>query len=137
MIATCHLPHATPSTHHYKLRSGTYLWLGDREALRLEADVIQTRSVSATTRAGYRLVEVDGDGMLVMIGAGSANGVGLLPGDVSPFHFERQRLACIEPPHMHTSMAFVPNGQPCPDVGQWVDVQRPLTTTTIDELVWN
>jgi hypothetical protein len=71
-----------------------------------------------------------------MIGAGSANGLALLPGDLSPFHFAQRRLAMIEPPHMHTSMAFVPDGEPCPEVGDWVDLQRPLTMTTIDELSW-
>ena len=71
-----------------------------------------------------------------MIGAGSANGVAPLPGDASPFHFSRTRMALVEPPHMHTSMVIVPSGHPCPRVGDWVDLQRPLTLTTIDELLW-
>lgn len=125
-----------PRSHRYKLRSGTYLWLGDREALRLEADVLDTRPVMAGARVGYRLTPVEVDGTLVMIGAGSANGVALLPGDVSPFHFERTRMGLVEPPHMHTSMAIVPAGQPCPRLGDWVDLQRPLTLTAIDELLW-
>jgi alanine racemase len=136
-----HLAPATyatlPSSHRYKLRAGTYLWHGDREALRLRADVLDTRHVIAGTRAGYRLNQVDADGTLVMIGAGTANGVTLLPGDLSPFHFARRRMATIEPPHMHTSMAFVPDGEPRPEVGDWVDLQRPLTMTTIDELIWS
>jgi hypothetical protein len=37
---------------------------------------------------------------------------------------------------MHTSMAFVPAGEPCPAVGDRVDVQRPLITTAVDEVVW-
>ena len=38
---------------------------------------------------------------------------------------------------MHTSMVLVPFGQPCPVVGDWVDLQRPLTMTTLaDELRW-
>jgi hypothetical protein len=76
------------------------------------------------------------DGHLVMIGAGSANGVAPLPDGRSPFHFRRRRLALHEPPHMHTSMAFVPAGEPLPAVGDRIDLQRPLTTTTIDEYVW-
>jgi alanine racemase len=127
---------ALPTSHRYKLRAGTHLWHGDRQALHLEADVLDTRHVSAGTRAGYRLHELHSDGTVVMIGAGSANGLALLPGDLSPFHFAQRRLAMIEPPHMHTSMAFVPDGEPCPQVGDWVDVQRPLTMTTIDELSW-
>lgn len=127
---------ALPRSHRYKLRAGTYLWLGDREALHLEADVLDTRPVLAGARVGYRLTTVESDGTLVMIGAGSANGIALLAGDVSPFHFERTRMALVEPPHMHTSMAIVPLGHPCPQTGDWVDLQRPLTMTTIDELSW-
>jgi alanine racemase len=128
---------ALPTTHRYKLRSGSYLWHGDRESLRLEADVLDTRRVRAGTSVGYRLTAVPGDGTVVMIGAGSANGVGLLPGDLSPFHFGRLRMTLVEPPHMHTAMAFVPDGDPCPAPGDWVDLQRPLTMTTIDDLAWN
>lgn len=125
-----------PDSHRYKLRVGTYLWHGDREAIRLEADVIDVRAVEAGMTAGYRLVEIERDGTLVMIGAGSAAGVTPLPDGRSPFHHARQRLELIEPPHMHTSMAFVPAGGQCPSVGDWVDVQRPLTMTAVDELRW-
>jgi alanine racemase len=127
---------ALPRSHRYKLRTGTYLWLGDREALHLEADVLDARPVMAGAKVGYWMTTVDVDGTLVMIGAGSANGVALLPDDASPFHYSRSRMALVEPPHMHTSMAIVPSGQPCPRVGDWVDLQRPLTLTTIDELLW-
>jgi hypothetical protein len=37
---------------------------------------------------------------------------------------------------MHTSMAFVPAGEPVPDVGRVVDVQRPLTMVTADRVAW-
>ncbi len=125
-----------PATHHYKLRLGTYLWHGDREALQLEADVLDTRQVDAGDRAGYRLSPVPADGTLVMIGAGTANGVTTLADGRSPFHFRHQRVGLLEPPHMHTSMVFVPAGEPCPTTGDWVDLQRPLTATTTDELRW-
>ena len=125
-----------PSTHRYKLRVGTYLWHGDREALELEADVLDTRRVSAGAQAGYRLNTIDADGTLLMIGAGSANGVTLLDDGRSPFHFARRRISLIEPPHMHTSMGFVPLGEATPAIGDWVDLQRPLTMTAVDELRW-
>jgi alanine racemase len=135
-----HLAPATyatlPTSHRYKLRSGSYLWHGDREAIRLEADVLDVRRVPAGTTAGYRLAPVESDGALVMIGAGTAGGVTPLPGGLSPFHFARTRMALHEPPHMHTSMAFVPDARPCPNPGDWVDVQRPLTATTVDVLAW-
>jgi hypothetical protein len=72
-----------------------------------------------------------------MIGAGTANGVFALDDGRSPFHHDRTRLALHEPPHMHTSMAFVPAGDACPRPGGWVDLQRPLTHTTVDELHWD
>jgi len=125
-----------PGTHQYKLRVGSYLWHGDRSTLKLEADVIQTRAVSAGDTAGYRHSRAPGDGTLVMIGAGTAAGVYPLEGGDSPFHFARHRLPLLEPPHMHTSMAFVPADRPTPTLGDWVDVQRPLSQTAVDELVW-
>jgi hypothetical protein len=54
----------------------------------------------------------------------------------SPFHFARQRLLLLEGPHMHSSLVFVPSGQPCPTVGDEVDVQRPVITTNADEVIW-
>lgn len=125
-----------PSTHRYRLRLGTALWHADKSDLHLEADVVDVRPVDAGERAGYRLVEVPGTGHLVMIGAGTAHGVLPLPDGRSPFHHARTRMALLEPPHMHTSMAWVPVDAPCPAVGDHVDVQRPLHMTSVDEYRW-
>jgi alanine racemase len=124
-----------PATHRYRLRLGTSLWHGDKTALHLEADVLDVRAVRAGDRAGYRLGEVEHDGRLVMIGAGTANGVTPLPDGSSPFHFARRRLPLHEPPHMHVSMALVAD-DPVPVTGDHVDVQRPLHMTTVDEYRW-
>lgn len=135
-----HLDHASvaklPTSHSYRLRLGTALWHGDKSFLHLDADVLDARPVHAGTPAGYQLAPVTSDGHLVMIGAGTANGVSPLPDGRSPFHFQRRRLALHEPSHMHTSMVLVPAGDPIPGVGDRVDLQRPLTTTTVDEFVW-
>jgi len=125
-----------PVTHTYRLRLGTSLWHGDKAYLHLSADVLDVRGIGAGGRAGYHQSVVDGDGHLVMIGAGSANGITALPDGRSPFHFERDRLALHEAPHMHTSMVFVPDGATVPAVGERVDVQRPLTMTTVDAFEW-
>jgi alanine racemase len=130
-----------PTTHRFRLRLGTLLWHGDKSALHLTADVLDVRPVRAGDRVGYRLGAVATDGHLVMIGAGTAHGVTANEGvagapGVSPFHFERTRLALHEPPHMHTSMCFVPTGMPRPDIGERVDVQRPLTMTMVDQFEW-
>jgi alanine racemase len=122
--------------HTLRLRAGTALWHGDKSALQLRADVIDTHEMRAGDAAGYRLTSVPADGTLVVIGAGSAHGVVALDDGRSPFHFERQRLALLEPPHMHVSLCTVPGGSAAPSIGEWVDVQRPLITTTVDEVVW-
>jgi alanine racemase len=135
-----HLDPATaaslPTSHAYRLRLGTSLWHGDKASLQLSADVLDVRPVTAGARAGYHGERVPTDGHLVMIGAGTAHGVTTLDDGRSPFHFQRRRLALHEPPHMHTSMAFVPHGDAVPAVGMRVDVQRPLTMTTVDVFEW-
>ena len=125
-----------PDTHRFRLRVGTALWHGDKSSMHLEADVLDVRPVRAGVVAGYRSGAIEESGHLVMIGAGTANGVTELPDGRSPFHFGRHRMALHEPPHMHTSMAFVPDGEPLPRIGSWVDVQRPLHMTLVDEYRW-
>jgi alanine racemase len=140
-----HLDDATycslPATHEFRLRLGTSLWHGDKSMLHLNADVLDVRPVRAGAHVGYRLGVVETDGHLVMVGAGTAHGVAAnaatgVAGGESPFHFRRTRLALHEAPHMHTSMCVVPNGSPTPAVGDRVDVQRPLTMTTVDQFEW-
>jgi hypothetical protein len=77
-----------------------------------------------------------------MVGCGSSHGVsalsdvGALSDGSSPFHFARQRLAMLEPPHMHTTMLTVA-GDPCPQPGDWVDVQQPMTRVYPDVIAWH
>lgn len=120
-----------------QLRAGTALWHGDKSFLHLGADVLDVLRAVGATRAGYHASPVPaGTTALALVGAGSANGVAALADGRSPFHFRRRRLALLEPPHMHTSMCVVGRDDPRPTVGDLVDVQRPLITTTVDELVW-
>ena len=120
----------------FRLRLGTQLWHGDKSFLHLHADVLAVHQVRAGDRAGYQLTDVPCDGHLVLVGAGSAHGIAVLPDGASPFHFSRTRLAMLEPAHMHTSMLLAPSGTPCPAVGDQVDVQRPLISTLADEIEW-
>ena len=120
----------------FRIRQGTALWHGDKSALHLGADVLDVRPVRAGELAGYHQMPMPVDGRLVMVGAGTAHGVHPLPDGRSPFHFERRRLPLLEPPHMHTSMVVVAAGTPGPDVGDHVDVQRPLIDTFVDEVRW-
>jgi alanine racemase len=120
----------------FPMRIGTALWHGDKSTLHLGADVLDARTVAAGSVAGYHGTRVIADGTLVVVGAGTAQGIAPLADGRSPFHFRRRRLALLERPHMHTSMLFVPSGEPCPAIGGTVDVQRPLIAVTVDELIW-
>lgn len=119
-----------------RLRMGTALWHGDKSFLHLNADVVDRRRIGADGRAGYRLERITDAGSLVMIGAGSAHGIAPLSDGRSPFHHRRERLALLEPPHMHTSVAVVPRDREPPAVGERIDVQRPLISSWPDELEW-
>ena len=126
-----------PRSHTYVLRVGTDLWHGDREALHLTTDVLDVRSIRAGQSAGYRQGLTTSDGHLIMVGAGTAHGVHPLTDGRSPFHFNRRRIDMFEPPHMHTTMLFLPEEITPPAIGDHVDLQRPLTQTSVDEVIWN
>lgn len=129
------LRRANPS-RSFRVRVGTQLWHGDKSMMQLSADVVDRHPVESNQRAGYRLVPVTGPGELVMVGCGSAHGVSPLPDGRSPFHHQKQRLNMLEPPHMHTTMLFVARGRPMPGIGEWIDVQQPLTQVQVDVLQW-
>ena len=127
---------AAHQSHSFQIRSGTALWHGDKSTLQLTADVLDIHPVGAVDTAGYHATPAPGAGHVVLVGAGSAHGVRALDDGRSPFHLKRRRVAMLEPPHMHTTILFVPNDEFVPIVGDSVDVQRPLITTNIDELSW-
>jgi len=126
---------ATHTKRRIIARSGTELWLGDKSHLRLSADVLDVRR-GVTGTAGYRPHEVPEGAAIVMVGAGASHGVAELAGGLSPFHFANQRLALLEPPHMHTAMLVVDANSPCPKYGDTVDVQQPMTRITPDVIDW-
>lgn len=117
-------------------RLGTALWHGEKKHFSLEADVIRTERCARGETAGYRASPVPGDGTLVVLGAGSAHGVMPLPNGDSPLHFARRRMALLESPYMHSTLAFVAIDDPAPSAGDMVDVQRPLTMVQPDVTVW-
>lgn len=117
-------------------RSGTALWLGDKSMTNLMADVIDLRPTKQGETAGYRNVKLKQDGKIAMIGVGTSHGVQLVGAELSPFHFNQKRLELVEPPHMHTSMVFIPEGDTSPRIGDNVDVQQPLTRVYPDVIAW-
>lgn len=116
-------------------RIGTALWLGDKSTMKLTTEVLDVHPVAGGS-AGYRSIALSGAGHLVIVGAGSAHGVSEIVGVGSPFHFARQRIALVEPPHMHSSMLFIPEGQTVPRIGDAVEVQQPLTRVSADTISW-
>ena len=124
------------SKNRIRVRSGTALWLGDKSMIQLTADVLDIRSVKKGETAGYRNVDINSDSTIAMIGVGTSHGVHLVGTELSPFHFNQQRLALVEPSHMHTSMVFIPKGDKLPQVGDNVDVQQPLTRIYPDIISW-
>jgi alanine racemase len=119
-----------------RVRSGTALWLGDKSMTHLMADVLDIRSVNQGEIAGYRNIKITQDGAIAMVGAGTSHGVQLVGAELSPFHFNQQRLSLVEPSHMHTSMLFIPKGDKLPQVGDNIDVQQPLTRVYPDVISW-
>jgi alanine racemase len=121
----------------FKVRVGTALWHGVPKinGLQLHADVLHRQPIGIGEIAGYHHTPAPFDGTLVVIGAGSAHGIAA-NGTLSPFHFQRTRMTLLEPPHMHSSLVVVEASAPAPQVGEWVDVQRPLIATNADEIEW-
>jgi alanine racemase len=120
-----------------RIRLGTTLWHGNKSTVHLGADVVDVTPVTAGDRVGYRRTAVDAAGHLVLVTAGTSHGVARLAGGLSPYHFAQRRLHLVEDPHMHTSMCLVPLEEPCPSVGDVVDVQRPLIQTWPDRVVFD
>jgi len=120
----------------WRIRLGTALWHGDKSMMQLSTDVLDHHPVEAGMRAGYRQTAIAGPGEIVIAGCGTAHGVRMLDDGRSPFHYQRQRLNVLEPPHMHVSMLLLARGRPVPPVGEWIDVQQPLTRVQVDILQW-
>jgi alanine racemase len=120
----------------FRIRLGTPLWHGDKSMMQLSADIVDHHSVESGDHAGYRQVPINSPGEVILVGAGTAHGVALLDNGRSPFHYQRQRLNLLEPPHMHTSMLLLARGRSIPPVGEWIDLQQPLTRIQVDLLQW-
>ncbi|OYN89371.1 alanine racemase [Parenemella sanctibonifatiensis] len=138
------------------LRVGTALWLGQREALRTTATVLDVHPVRRGSRAGYWQHKVPGDGWIVVVAGGTANGVGLAapsPGKnvrgravaaatgglealgraLSPYTIAGKKRWFVEPPHMQSSLVFLPGDVEPPAVGDEVPVEVRLTTASVDQ----
>ncbi|HVE24212.1 MAG TPA: alanine racemase [Sporichthya sp.] len=142
----------------FRARVGTKLWLGDRPALRPKARVLDVEALERGDRYGYRQRKAPRDGHLLVVAGGTAHGIGLaapkpvtgmvtrikVAGEgalatfnrtLSPFTWAGKQRWFAEPPHMQVSLLWLPGGVEPPAVGEWLDVETRMTTTTFDEVV--
>jgi len=142
----------------FRPRVGTSLWLGDREALRVTASVLDVHEVARGDVFGYRGRTAPKAGHLLVVSGGTAHGIGLesptgesslraraatvarggldAVGFVrSPYSIDGKQRLFAEPPHMQASMLFLPAGARVPEVGDEIDVRVRYTATTFDRIV--
>lgn len=138
-------------------RIGTGLWLGDRGCLRVTATVLDAHPVARGDVFGYRGRSAPREGTVLVVSGGTAHGVGLESptGDLSlkaraaslarggldavgfvrsPYSVEGKLRLFAEPPHMQTSMLYLPAGAPVPEIGAEVDVRVRYTATDFDRV---
>ncbi|MPZ62568.1 MAG: alanine racemase [Propionibacteriales bacterium] len=141
----------------FRPRIGTALWLGDREALRARATVVDVHPVSRGERIGYRQRRLPRSGHVLVVSGGTAHGIGLeAPTSgtsirqravsvarggldatglaLSPFTVAGRKRWFVEPPHMQVSLLFLPADTVVPRVGDEIQVDVRFTTTTFDRV---
>lgn len=137
-------------------RIGTALWLGRRDTLRATGTVLDVHDLKRGARYGYRQRKMPGGHRLLIVGGGTAHGVGLeAPKAVSgvlgrgkaaakggleatgralsPFHVGGKQRWFAEPPHMQVSLLLVPDDVEVA-IGDELDCEVRFTTTTFDEV---
>jgi alanine racemase len=142
----------------FRPRIGTSLWLGDREALRPRATVLDVHPVERGDVFGYRGRSAPRAGTILVVSGGTAHGIGLeaptggaslrdrmvrlaeggldAAGLVrSPYTIGGKLRLFAEPPHMQASMLFLPHGAYVPSVGDEIDVRVRFTTTRFDAVL--
>jgi hypothetical protein len=138
-------------------RIGTELWLGDRAALSVRAHVLDHHAVERGEVFGYRGRTASRGGTILVVSGGTAHGIGLESpiGETSvraragalarggldaagrtrsPFLVSGKPRYFAEPPHMQSSMLFLPSGVAVPEIGEAVEVVVRHTTTTFDSV---
>ncbi len=144
--------------HTFRPRVGTDLWLGDRDALRVTATVLDVHPVERGVVFGYRGRSLPRAGHVLVVSGGTAHGIGLEAplGDASlrgraatiarggldaaglvrsPYSIDGKQRLFAEPPHMQASMLFLPGGSRVPAVGDEVEVRVRYTATVFDRIL--
>jgi hypothetical protein len=142
-----------------RLRTGTRLWLGDREALHVGGTVLAVHPVVSGTHVGYRQRSGPKGGTLVVVSGGTAHGVGLAGPSpatslrqrvttagigaldaagraMSPFVWQGKQRWFAEPPHQHVSMLWLPHECVLPEIGDRLVADVRFTTSRFDAIEW-
>ena len=141
-----------------RARIGTTLWLGTLDPMSVRATVLDVHQVTRGERIGYRQRAMPADGHLLVLSGGTSHGLGLeaprsvtSPTDrakrlarggleaagfaLSPFVVGGKQRWFAEPPHMQSSLVFVPNSVTPPSSGETVTAAVRYTTTTFDSVI--
>ncbi|WP_347353204.1 alanine racemase [Intrasporangium sp.] len=141
----------------FRPRVGTDLWLGDKGAYEVRADILEVRALSRAERVGYRQ-RPQPAGHLVVVSGGTSHGVamespaaaatarqraiavaeGVLEAAHrvrSPFEIAGVTPRFAEPPHMQCSLLTLPERVVPPEVGDVATVRMRLTTAYPDAVV--
>jgi alanine racemase len=139
----------------FRSRVGTALWLGAPGAITVTADVLDVHPVARGEAFGYRGRTATRSGSLVIVSGGTGHGIGLESptgqldlrgragtlarggrdaiGQVkSPYIIAGKARSFAEPPHMQSSMLFLPSDVPAPAVGDRIELRVRHTTTLFD-----
>lgn len=140
-----------------RMRVGTRLWLGAPKAFKTTATILDVHPVKRGQHIGYHQARAPKDGFIVIASGGTAHGVALAAPvpqrslqqrlvtvaegaldaagrSLSPFTLGGKKRSFAEPPHMHSSMLFVPGADPLVAVGDEVPVTCRMTTTHFDRI---
>lgn len=140
-----------------RLRMGTKLWLGAPQTRQVTATVLDLHPVSAGQKVGYWQHRVLSDGWVVVVSGGTANGVALSAPSagaslrqraqsvvlggidatgraLSPYTIAGRKRFFVEPPHMQSSLVFLP-GAGSVAMGDEVPVEVRLTTAVVDRII--
>jgi len=139
-----------------RLRVGTALWLGAPGTRRVTARVLDVHPVERGERVGYWQRRMPRSGYVVVVSGGTANGVAMeaptaaatarqrlvaaasgsmeaLGLALSPYRIDGRKRFFVEPPHMQSSLVFLPADAGVA-IGDEVPVEVRLTTVTVDRI---
>ncbi len=140
-----------------RLRLGTQLWLGAPQTRRVTARVLDVHPVKRGQRVGYWQRRIPADGWVVVVSGGTANGIALsaptsgatwrqraitaangsldaLGLALSPYTVAGKKRFFVEPPHMQSSLVFLP-ARAVVAIGDEVPVEVRLTTASVDQIM--